>query len=305
MPTSAVLSPIQPLIKHLAASPYLLAPERDNELKELVDEHNIQIEFVEHDDTSLLVVDPATGLIRFGFAFAERLWAYGLAYTEVMALVQRSEPGVELELDNDPATKPAIKLLEWARDCERARKQTPWPDSLPRHVSGAPAGTSTYAADEMFLCMGGWALLHEIAHVVGEHHNRGANTSAARHELEYEADDWASRWVLDQCPTDPRVRTKRSLGAAFSLSIISSFEVHDRAGAAWSHPDPLKRLLRFLDTHVPETPGQQAGPTDLVWWASQTILMLHLRSTGKKPPVTVHADFRSALVEAIDMIDEE
>jgi hypothetical protein len=272
-------------------------------LKRFIDGYNIRIEFADDNDSALLEVDPATGMIRFGLAFAERLWAYALAYMEVIAKVQRSDPGVELELDKDPATSPAIKLLEWAHGCEKAGKQTSWPNDLPRHVPGAQAGTSTNAADEMFLCMGGWALLHEIGHVVGQHHKRGANTSSARHKLEYEADDWASRWILDQCPADPRIRTKRAMGAAFSLSIISSFEVHKRAGDVWTHPDPLKRLLRFLDTHVPETPGPKAGPTDLVWWASQTILMLHLRSVGKRPPATVHADFRGALLEAINLVD--
>ena len=167
-----------------------------------------------------------------------------------------------------------------------------------------PEGSPVNAANEMFLCMGGWILLH-IRHVVGEHPKRGATTSSARHDLEYEADDWASRWILDQCPADPRIRTKRAWERLFGLSVISSFEVHDRKGDVWSHPDPLKRLSRFLDKHVPETPGPKAGPTDLVWWAAQTILALHLRSIGKKLPDREYADFRKALTEATKMIDSK
>jgi hypothetical protein len=155
----------------------------------------------------------------------------------------------------------------------------------------------------MFLCMGGWVLLHEIGHVVGEHHKRGANTRSARHDLEYEADNWASHWVLDHCPSDPRIHAKRALGAAFGLSIISSFEVHKREGAVWSHPDPLERLARFLDNHVPETSGVTSGPTDLVWWAVLTILTLHLRSIDKILPDKEYVNFREALAEAIQIID--
>lgn len=303
MGNRAVSSPVRPLIKHLAGSPYLLARERENELKKLIDEYGINIEFVEDDDSALLEVDPETGLIRFGLAFAERLWAYAFAYMEVVAKVRRSPAGADLELDKDPQTLSAVQLLAWAHDCEKAGKQSPWPADLPRPSADANEGNSVYAANEMFLCMGGWMLLHEIRHVVGEHHKRGANTSAARHDLEQEADDWAAHWILDQCPSDARIRTKRALGAAFGLSIISSFEVHNREGDVWSHPDPLKRLSRFLNTHVPETPGSKAGPTDLVWWAAQTILTLHLRSIGKKIPDKEYPDFRAALDEAIKMID--
>jgi hypothetical protein len=303
MATTAVSSPVRPLIKHLAASPFLLANEREKELKELVDKYGITTEFVEDDDRALLEVDPKTGLIRFGLAFAERLWAYAFAYMEVIAKVQRSAAGAEVELDKDPQTLPAIQLLAWAHACERAGKQCLWPTDLPCPSTDAPKGSPVHAANEMFLCMGGWMFLHEIRHVVGEHHKRGTNTSLARHDLEYEADDWASHWVLDQCPSDPRIRTKRALGAAFGLSIISSFEVHKREGAVWSHPDPLKRLLRFLDTHVPETPGPKAEPTDLVWWAAQTILTLHLQSIGRKLPDREYADFREAVAEAIKVID--
>ena len=304
MTTNALTSPIQPLIKHLTASPFLVAAERDNELKELVDQHDIHIEFIVDDDSALLEVYPQTGLIRFGLAFAERIWAYAYAYMEVMAKVQHSDPGVELRLAEDPETNPAIQLLGWAHACERSKQQVPWPDGLPRHVIGAEKGSPSYAADEMFLCIGGWALLHEIGHVVGRHHARGAKTSTARHELEYEADDWASHWILDKCPSDARIRTKRSLGAAFGLSIISTFEVYDREGDSSTHPDPLKRLLHFLDNHVPETPGPHAGPIDLVWWAAQTILMLHLMNSGKTPAPEVHENFRAALITAIEMFDE-
>jgi hypothetical protein len=184
MATSAASSPVRPLIKHLAGSPYLLAPERKNELKELVDKHGINIEFVEDDDSALLEVDPATGLIRFGLSFAERLWAYALAYMEVVAKVQRSPPGRDLELDRDSATLPAIRLLDWAHACEKAGKQSPWPADLPRPSPNAQTGSSGQAANEMFLCMGGWMLLHEIRHIVGEQHKRGAKTSSARHDLD-------------------------------------------------------------------------------------------------------------------------
>src|SRR4051812_23565126 len=104
MPTNALTSPIQPLIKHLTASPFLIADERDNELKELVDQHDIHIEFIVDDDSALLEVYPQTGLIRFGLAFAERVWAYAYAYMEVIAKVQHTNPGVELRLAEDPET---------------------------------------------------------------------------------------------------------------------------------------------------------------------------------------------------------
>ena len=48
-------------------------------------------------------------------------------------------------------------------------------------------------------------------------------------------------------PLGPANSHEAALGAAFGLSIISSFEVHDRKGDVWSHPDSLKRLSRFLD----------------------------------------------------------
>jgi hypothetical protein len=294
-------SPILPLIEYLVASPFSLARERSDELKSLVDEFGIEIDFVDDDNSSLLEVNPASGRIRFGVAFAERLWAYAYAYMEIISKVQKSPPGTDLELDNDPQTLPAIRLLAWALECERTGKQTPWPTDLPRPSIDAPNGSSVYAANEMFLCMGGWMLLHEVRHVVDEHHLSGAS----RHDLEFDADDWAAHWILDKCPDDLRFRTKRALGAAFGLSIISSLEVHDRVGDVKTHPDPIKRLNRFLNAHVPETEGAKAGPTDLVWWAVQTILALHLRSIGKKLPEIQYSTFRELLDQVIKMIDNK
>jgi hypothetical protein len=49
MVNGAASSPIRPLIKYLAASPYSLASERSDELKSIVDTYGINIEFVEDD----------------------------------------------------------------------------------------------------------------------------------------------------------------------------------------------------------------------------------------------------------------
>lgn len=84
---------------------------------------------------------------------------------EVVAKVQRSPAGVDLELDKYPQTLPAFRLLAWAQDCEKVGKQCPWPADLPRPSADAKEGSSVYAANEMFLCMGGWMLLHEIRDV--------------------------------------------------------------------------------------------------------------------------------------------
>src|SRR5437899_788732 len=115
-----------------------------------------------------------------------------------------------------------------------------------------------------------WMLLHELGHVVNGHFARTVATGADRQSIEYEADDWASAWVLDRWRSyagghDERAFAKRSIGAALALCILASWEVYDRTEGWPTHPDPAKRLLHFLDRFVPESGEMQAQITDAAW----------------------------------------
>jgi hypothetical protein len=146
-------------------------------------------------------------------------------------------------------------------------------------------GTPGHGATEWFLAMGGWMVLHEIGHVVNRHFEQAITTVEDHRRIEFEADAWASAWILNDYQAfsgdDERVFAKRSIGAAMALSVLASWEVYDRTEGWPTHPDPPVRLLQFLETFVPDS-GQEVAPTrEAAWYVAMLVLQLHLVNAGK------------------------
>src|SRR5579872_1991459 len=122
-------SPIDCLVQSLAASPYRVAPERQEALHQTVQRHDVNIEYRLDRDDSLLAVSPPAA-IQFGVPFAERLWAFCYGYGGLMAFLEArgNEPGDVLL----PADAPWMRLLNWAMSYQRRTGHPHWPTDLPR-----------------------------------------------------------------------------------------------------------------------------------------------------------------------------
>jgi hypothetical protein len=249
-------SPVANLLQNLAAAPFLVAPERREDLKQVVDSLHINIVFDGRSARREVSVDPRDGEITFGVGFAERLWAYCCAYTLLVEILDEEMlPGRRIDFSKFPEWETASQLLRWAHSGQVNGVIVNWPSDLPRPESERPpwglwawlgqwlisrswlwdrSGRSklsralrccgkklvnsrrhrNFVATEAFLCMGGWILLHECGHVVKRHHEQRLRVKADFERIEYEADDWASAWMLERWATystDDRVFVKRRL----------------------------------------------------------------------------------------------
>ena len=299
------VSPVLCLLPSLAASPFNIAPERRDELKELVTRHRLTIVFDdENADTTLKVVHgPDGNEIWFGVAFAERLWAYCFFYVKLLSKIGDVGPGGKIDFFEAPEFKTARELLVWAHRGQVQGETSAWPENLPKPAPRPTEDHDLFVATEAFLSIGGWILLHEVGHVVCGHSSRDPRRGDEHVQIEYEADDWASHWMLARWKEygerpDPRVFVKRSLGATFALAIIASFEVYHRTYGGFKHPDPPERLLHFLDEFAPEGDGSPEDMTSDAWAAAVVIVKLHLDNAGKKLAEGEYESFRQFLVAA-------
>jgi hypothetical protein len=114
-------------------------------------------------------------------------------------------------------------------------------DVFAPHLSTDPNGVNEKIND-LFLGACGWCILHEIAHIVLGHQ---AETSRDRLlQQEFEADVWATNWVLENCPTVEE-RRFRILCCATGLAWIGLVDVVRRGSS--DHPHASERLLKCAD----------------------------------------------------------
>ena len=114
---------------------------------------------------------------------------------EAMAAIRKGQ----VALDNRPGTPvaQAVRLLEASKSFIRD-PQAKLPGDLPAPDAHALEGGVDWHVNNVFLGACGWILLHEIAHM---HLSHEPDTSPdLRKKQEHEADEWATKWILDHAP---------------------------------------------------------------------------------------------------------
>lgn len=284
-------SPIGWLLPYMLDAPYRAAPERAADLKGIVRDRNLTFE-IPTDPAILPCIDLGTGRILLGLDFLERLWVYSSAYLQIILLVQKhGMSGVDIEIP-----QPARSMFEETFAAEQIGARLTWHHSWPRpHPSEVSPSTDGFAATELFLMTVAYVLLHEIGHAASGHK---ANDPPERWKAqEFEADDWATAWMLDHWreyanKPDENVFVKRAMGAVCYLAHVAGLEGHSRERGRGTHPDPVERLLRFLDRRVPSAKGAKAVRAELPWWVAMILVQLHLQAAGK--PIPQAAKFHDA-----------
>jgi len=158
-----------------------------------------------------------------------------------------------------------------------------WPDDLP-HPQANPTDEQGQLTNELFLGAIGFAVLHEIGHIVRVH--RGMHLSLdEKHRQEFEADAWAYNWVMDRwrdyLPHTPLVHKKRCTLIASLFALIAIMHVRSPRNVETSdHPNTIDRLLELLNTHADENNGLNSG---LAWAVSSTGIGLHLNQVSSDP----------------------
>jgi hypothetical protein len=297
-------SPIDVLWPEFADAPFSLAPERKVELQKLLVERKINFRLDSHSHEMRFegqAMCGELGLVYVGLRGLERLWAhaYGAAYVYTRLQTQGFQQPLRLT-DSDEG-RVVAELLGWALQGEIQGDPAPWPAHLPRPKTN-PTDDQNRLSNELFLGATGFAVLHEVGHIVKGHSGMDLPRDLSyRHE--FEADEWAYDWVLDQWrdyQADERVFTKRATLIATLFALIAVPGIYrPRRVCDSKHPNPIDRLLRFLTKHANVDCGLPVG---LAWRSASEILNLHLSQRLEEcaPPFSNLQAFLNAIRDLLD-----
>jgi hypothetical protein len=249
-------SPLTPLIPALQRSPFAVAPERQNELKALIEHHKVQgiLKFEDSLASALVMAKQ----VYLGLSSLEKLWAHCWVTTWVWNEWQSRGFKGELDLSASQEGITTLEFMRWAL----STNQNQWPASLPK-----PTPTTNKLmpglVNEFFLGACGFAILHEIRHITEYHKPEPETSQKQQLEREFDADRWAYRWIMekwvnyadeDVSAGDERVCVKRLWSIAGMLALIAILEMgtHGSPGQR-THPNPIDRITQFLDDYVTES----------------------------------------------------
>jgi len=300
-------SPIIPLWSAFAGAPFSLAPERAEELKDLIAARNIH--FTLDDETHQMRFEGADlfgglGLVCVGLRGLERLWVHAYASTHFYLRYQAVGFAQPINLLATTEGQAVAELLNWALQGEMQGNPAPWPDNLPKPIQN-PADAQNQIANELFWGAAGFAVLHEIGHIVRDH--KGVNLPRdVKYRHEFEADEWAYDWVMNKWrdfQAHDTVFKKRTTLIATLFSLIAVNQVYrPRRVVESNHPNTIDRLLRFLTKHANEDSGL---PIALAWGVAGATIHFHL-SQRLDNPLPVFDRWRTyfnAIHDAVDCYD--
>jgi Peptidase U49 len=232
-----------PFLALVVASPIRLALERKDDYLALfggalphVDFTNTMANFEAH------VSEPS---VEIRFSALLSLWATAKAALHIsnaMAAamrdaIERNEDSAVLQFKPGTTTYEGRVMIDLAKVLiEDANAKWRSDVASPDH-SADLMGTEA-KINNLFLGACGWCILHEIAHIVLGHQ---ATTSRDRLlQQEFEADEWATNWILDRCPTVEE-RRFRILCCATALAWVGLVDAVRRGSS--DHPHASERLV--------------------------------------------------------------
>jgi hypothetical protein len=260
-----VPSKLQPLIAAFQSSPFRVAPEREAEMIRIRDQYGIRIHLKGDEKDWLFEGVRLFDLQRIfiGLRSIERLWAYCYGYTAITTELQKAK-GKFGSIENEAEFQLGFNLLEWASQKTLAEREGGWPEILPD-----PSQTGKLehieAANHFFLMTSGRILLHEFAHTILEHLTAQGTSPEILKREELEADAWADAWMLDkwkEYKPDEKVFIGRCMGIAFAHAPSLIFGI-DKQHESATHPNPVRRILLFIDRYLPNGNPADKRPIDL------------------------------------------
>ncbi len=229
-----------------------IAPERNGELKDLWQRYSPHFYILE-DITreGPFIMDAGRYReVRFNHRAMRAFWVSAFAAWEGYRAIAEGVVASKIDLERFKSIVECVQDILRASDPEAVSlpENIPQPGSLPAAKQypqmRAPAELAHFAT--------GWALLHEVRHLIHQQEGTSAPPSASRaenHAEELSCDAFAIRFLLDKIGAyaardgvDPAlVRQKRKIGmyfAFFAMAVISK----DHWDASDSHPAMQTRM---------------------------------------------------------------
>lgn len=229
----------------VCASPFKIAPERNAELlKEVMGGTAWELELnasLNREDNTFRA-RPVSKIVEVNYAALASVWLFAKAAW----LVARD--GVAAHRSGLPALAagPRTTVSEARHLADAARtiiadSGAHWPSNIHPPVPGAVEGEEEWYVNNVFLGATGWIVLHEIGHI---HHRHEAETSTdVLKAQEFEADRFATDWVLQNLPVDDPRGHFRVFVTAVALFWVAMTDSVRRGST--THPHAWQRLERL------------------------------------------------------------
>ena len=251
---STYVTHIHNLIEKVARSPFEVAPEQSDKLSEIRDRHRVNFQIDDTGNTEFRF-NAIFGRIYTSIRSLQHIWAAACYYESLCGERQRS---IELSLTEIPITRNVdieVVTILYEMSCNAFLHSKPmlWPPDISLVT---PNTEYIKRADELFLLICSFSILHEIGHFECGHNK--VSEGGVKEEItdeyvtELVADKWAYDWILlewKKFSEDPRIFTKRIRGIIFALSMTEEFYYLSKQNAHQTHPRAVDRLLQLYDNY--------------------------------------------------------
>jgi Peptidase U49 len=261
-----------------------VAPERAEELQEIVTRRGISILVENRQHESPFTANPRENIIRAYFPALVRQTVMAFAYVRAFRARER-EGDISARRfmpQGSPEMERAQDMLRWAMfdrylaDRAKAYGREPAPQTPPDQWMCPDPTTGEDSNDriaiELFYMALGADLHHELAHVRMNHGSPELRNEQLRQQ-EAEADAESLRWLVGGIPQDAPEYPKRAMG----LALAQLYEIFMRLEGSReddSHPPMSRRLGDTIRICVQED-------DHLVWAFVSASLILHLETANR------------------------
>jgi hypothetical protein len=240
-------SPIAPLLEPVKRCVAWVVPERHDDLQALLDS-GIGMELDGDSEDFYIGADVKNKKVVLGLAALERIWAYTYFYLSIQKLLEKHGQGVEIDLTQIPEIQPARGLAIWALKCETEKKQSKWPDGLPRPDKDGGDDEMISQTRPYFLNAVCFLILHEMGHIYHQHPTSKFVDRETSYKWEFEADAFGAQFMLRDWKMSKNGEKDfigRCTGIALGLSLLAGVELYHHE-VRDDHPTIAERLLVFF-----------------------------------------------------------
>jgi Peptidase U49 len=226
---------MEPFFETAAGTPLKIAPERGAELVEEIFKHS-QWQLLPSELGTTFSAVPGERTVYMSYAGLAGLWcvAYSVFHIMEIASHHREELGKNFDISHDYNDRKINQHIALAR--RLIKKVEPWPEGVVVPNAAADTASIEGRINNLFFGALSWILLHEIGHVHRNHLKEIPREG--RLKQEYQADAFATSWILDSARGDER--EFRVL--AICVALIWLFLSQESPRGDTVHPQPYLRF---------------------------------------------------------------
>lgn len=236
---------MRPFGGQITKTPAYLAPERQAELPSIFGDPPWELVFLDG-TTNFKAVPSSNGSdpeIQVSYWALLSLWAVAKAAVIIVDAVYEAQALGEKTIPSEAgsAYRQACEYLQLCRDLTRNGNK-PFPPTL-APPNSASTDREDIRVNNLFYGATGWVLLHEMGHIHLEHEIDVP--SGLKIDQEYDADRWATKWVLPKNGILPQHYQFRILSLATAMLWIGI--MNEVVGPSTTHPPAFHRLDQCRD----------------------------------------------------------